>query len=53
MKVTNDVAERGVKLAQDYANILTKDDEVRAQLLQSVGRHRRQYKDFSKKTLNT
>ena len=32
VKVTNDVAERGVKLAADYATILTKDDGIRAKL---------------------
>jgi len=36
VKVTNDVAERGIKLASDYATILTKDDSIRAQLLQGV-----------------
>ena len=30
VKVTNDVAERGVKMAKDYANILTKEDQIRA-----------------------
>ena len=52
VKVTNDVAERGVKLASDYATILTKDDSIRAQLLQGVERCRRQYPDFKKSTLS-
>ena len=51
VKVTNDVAERGIKLASDYATILTKDDSIRAQLLQGVERCRRQYPDFKKSTL--
>ena len=28
VKVTNDVKKRGVKMAQDYANIMTKDELV-------------------------
>ena len=34
VKVTNDVAERGVKMAADYATILTKDDKIRAMIMQ-------------------
>ena len=34
VKVTNDVAERGVKLITDYAGILTKDEAARKFLLQ-------------------
>ena len=52
VKVTNDVAERGVKLASDYARILTKDDSIRAMLLQGVERCRRMYPNFLKTTLN-
>ena len=52
VKVTNDVAERGVKMAADYATILTKDDKVRAQILQSVENCRQKYPNFRKKTLN-
>ena len=52
VKVTNDVAERGVKLAADYATILTKDDGIRAKLLQGVERCRRMYPTFLKTTLN-
>ena len=53
VKVTNDVAERGVKLAADYATILTKDDEIRDRLLQGVERCRRLFPDFKKQTLNS
>ena len=28
VKVTNDIAERGIKIATDYASILTKDDNL-------------------------
>ena len=52
VKVTNDVAERGVKMASDYATILTKDDTIRAMLLQGVERSRRMYPNFQKQTLN-
>ena len=52
VKVTNDVAERGVKLAIDYATMLTKDDSLRAMILQGVEKSRRMYPDFRKKTLN-
>ena len=52
VKVTNDVAERGVKLAEDYANMLTKDDDIRALIYQGVGRNRRMFPNFQKKVLN-
>ena len=53
VKVTNDIAERGVKLAKDYATLLTKDDSIRDELLQGVERCRRKFPDFAKKTLNS
>ena len=52
VKVTNDVAERGVKLAEDYANMLTKDDDISALIYQGVGRNRRMFPNFQKKVLN-
>ena len=52
VKVVNDVAERGVKLAEDYANLLTKDDELRSLVYQGVGRNRRMFPIFQKKVLN-
>ena len=42
VKVVNDTAERGVKLAEDYATILTK-----------VEKNRAKYSDFKKATLNS
>ncbi|KAF0311132.1 hypothetical protein FJT64_018018 [Amphibalanus amphitrite] len=48
VKVTNDVAERGVKLVTDYMEILTKDDTTREFLLQGVELHRRKFPDFQK-----
>ena len=52
VKVTNDVADRGVKLASDFATMLTKDDEMRAMLLQGVERSRKMFPNFKKQTLN-
>ena len=34
VKVTNDVAKRGVLIASDYANILTKDSKIRQMFFQ-------------------
>ena len=53
VKVVNDTAERGVKMAEDYATILTKDDAMRAMILQGVERNRSKYPDFKKGTLNS
>ena len=52
IKVTNDVAERGVKMAKNYATILTKDDKVRAMILQVVELCRQKFPNFNKKDLN-
>ena len=52
MKVTNDVAERGVKMASDYATLLTKDDRMRDMILQGVEKSRRSFPDMRKKSLN-
>ena len=35
----------------DYAQILTKDEEMRSKLLQGVEKNRRDYPDFKKSTL--
>ena len=79
VKVTNDAAERGVKvlfmdffvrlqvyffscqivndnifhfqMITDYAQILTKDEEMRSKLLQGVEKNRRDFPDFKKSTL--
>ncbi|CAD6211110.1 GSCOCG00012795001-RA-CDS, partial [Cotesia congregata] len=40
LKVTNDVAERGVALIEEYNNYLTKDEQQLQYLLQVVGEHR-------------
>ena len=51
VKVTNDVAERGVNLASDFVTMLTKDDEMRTMLLQGVERSRKMYPN-KKRALN-
>ena len=53
VKVTNDVAERGVKLMADYASILTADDDMRPLILQGVERNRRMFPNFKKSVLNS
>ena len=50
LKVTNDCAERGVKLISDYANSLTKNSNDRENLLQVVEKHRKQYPNVTKAT---
>ena len=52
VKVVNDTAERGVKIAEDNATILTKDDAMRSMILQGVENNRSKYPDFKKITLN-
>ena len=48
VKVTNDCAERGVKLATDYSKSLTKDSQERSQ----VEAERRAKPDTKKANLN-
>ena len=50
--MTNDVAERGVKMATDFASLLTEDDSMRAMILQGVERSRKVYPNFKKNCLN-
>ena len=52
VKVTNDVAERGVKIASDYANILTRDSNIRQKIFQVVEKDRLDNPDFTKNALN-
>ena len=52
VKVVNDAAERGIKLASDYAQSLTKDSEMKKKILQTVEWHRRDKADISKSTAN-
>ena len=52
VKVVNDAAERGIKLASDYAQSLTKDSEIRQKIFQTVERHRMEKPDTRKSTAN-
>ena len=52
LKIVNDAAERGVKLNQDYAAILTENEEQRRSLLQIVEKHRKEFPNFRKSTLS-
>ena len=52
LKVVNDTAERRVKLNQDYAAILTENEEQRRSLLQIVEKHRKEFPNFRKSTLS-
>lgn len=51
IKVTNDNAERGVALVQEFNKFSTKDEDQFQYLLQVVNAHRRLYPDINKKTL--
>ena len=52
VKVTNDCAERGVKLATDYSKSLTKDSQERSKIYQVVEADRRAKPDTMKSTMN-
>ena len=52
VKVTNDLAEREVKIASDYPNILTRDSKIRQKIFQVVEKDRLDNPDFTKKALN-
>lgn len=49
--VINDVAERGVKLIEDYNNKITKDESQKQYLLQVVSDYCKKYPDHRKETL--
>ena len=51
MKVTNDLAERGVKLMEQYNKILTNDEQQKQYLLQIVKKFRSSLPDKNKKTI--
>ena len=52
VKVINDCAERGVKLATDYSKSLTKYSQERSKIYQVVEAERRAKPDAKKATLN-
>ena len=47
----NDVAERGVRLMEEFKDVLTDDEEERRMLLHCVEDTRKLYPDFRKSTL--
>lgn len=51
IKVVNDTAERGVKLIEEYNNLITKDEDQTQYLLQIVKNYRSQYPDCNKSSL--
>lgn len=51
LNVLNDIAERGVKLIDDYVRILTKDDNDLQFLLQTVTEYRKKYQSTTKNCL--
>ena len=51
-KTTNYLAERAIKSATDYSQILTKDKDTRRRIIQGVEDHRRNYPDFRESSLN-
>ncbi|KAG7170763.1 hypothetical protein Hamer_G021698 [Homarus americanus] len=51
LKVTNDVAERGKKLMQDFIGSVTKDEQQLQDVMQLVEKHRKQMSGFSKSAL--
>lgn len=48
LEVVNDLAERGVKLIEDYNQKITKNEEELQYLLQTVQAYRKLYPDFAK-----
>ena len=51
LKVVNDIAEKGVRLIEEFKDILTDGDEQRRMLLHCVEDTRKFYPDFRKSTL--
>lgn len=51
IRSVNDDAERGVKLIQDYNQLLTKNEDDMQFLLQAVNEYRKKYPSHTKSTL--
>ncbi|CAF3748530.1 unnamed protein product, partial [Rotaria socialis] len=51
LQVVNDCAERGVKLMEDFNNILKNDEEQKQYLLFVVEEHRKRFPDAKKTTI--
>ena len=52
VNVVNDIAEWGVKMMTDFANIIITDSQQRRYLLQRVEYSRERFDSFKKQTLN-
>ncbi|XP_050524055.1 uncharacterized protein LOC126895832 [Daktulosphaira vitifoliae] len=52
LKVINDAAERGVQLISNFNEIITKDEEQKQFLIQSVYDYRKKYPDAKRSTLS-
>lgn len=51
MQVVNDVAERNVKLMEEFNKVLTNDEEQKQFLILTVDRYRKKYASHTKKSL--
>ena len=51
LNVTNDFAERGVALMQDFNSALTKDEDQKQYLLQVVEKHRKKFPNTNNATV--
>ncbi|KAE9539939.1 hypothetical protein AGLY_005191 [Aphis glycines] len=51
LKVVNDAAERGVKLMSDYNNLITKNEDQKQFLIQTIYDYRQRYPNANKNTL--
>ena len=51
LKVVNNVAVRGVRLMEEFKDVLTDDEEQRRMLLHCIEDTRKLYPDFRKSTL--
>lgn len=52
LKVTNDIAERGVKLISGFNKLITRDEEQKQYLLKVIKEYRKQFPDCNKQTLS-
>lgn len=52
LHIVNDVAERGVKLMEDYNKLISKNEEQKQYLLQVVSEYRHKFPDCKKSTLS-
>ena len=51
IKVTNDIAERGIKLLEDFKDVLTEDSEQRNIVMHCVENIRKRFPDLKKQIL--